>query len=737
MDINFWCCQLFGIKNPKVNIELKNEKKIDKVDIFVDHVLYKDYCEKDIIISDNILKIHLILPSNISHIKIVMISNGVDVILLEKKYDYFVRGMKVVTKPFRVVGNFLHRIFHPIAKTIKLMWTRHHFLIPPKKIKRYFKSFLQNYKQPQVSLFYNPENPKEYRKWLSEKNSFFHMVSMEYNPLISVIIPVYNVKADYLEECIKSVLEQSYENFEICIADDNSSLVETKEILKKYENHPKIKIVYRKENGMISKCMNSAAELANGEYIGFLDNDDVLDVNALYYMVKEINQNKKLDFIYSDEDKLDENGKLCDPFFKPDWSPDTLLSLNYICHFTLIRKKIFDDIGGFRSEYDGSQDYDLFLRATERTSEIGHVAKILYHWRKSATSTAANNDNKDYARLAGKKALEDALRRRNIDGKVLLDEKSPYYIVQYNLQEEPKISIVIPTKDHKQILEQCIDSIFQKTKYHNYEVIVVDNNTTEGDAVEYLKYIEKKYDKLKVIHDGSEFNYSKINNKAIEKLDTDYVVLLNNDTEVITDEWLNIMVGYASQQHVGCVGVKLLYPDETIQHAGVILGLGGVASHAYVGADRNDLGYAGRLRVPYDYSANTAACIMISKKKYDEVNGLDENLKVAYNDVDFNIKLLKKGYYNVFLPQVELFHYESKSRGFDTVGEKKKRFEKEESYMYDKWGKDIYNDKFYNSNLSLKGWFMLDKFSNNSLNNCNLRSFDGNEGNENEEEKRD
>ena len=249
--------------------------------------------------------------------------------------------------------------------------------------------------------------------------------------------------------------------------------------------------------------------------------------------------------------------------------------------------------------------------------------------------------------------------------------------------------------------------------------------------------MKKKYDKLRVIHDSSEFNYSKINNKAIEKLDTDYVVLLNNDTEVITDEWLNIMVGYASQQHVGCVGVKLLYPDETIQHAGVILGLGGVASHAYVGADRNDLGYAGRLRVPYDYSANTAACIMISKKKYDEVNGLDENLKVAYNDVDFNIKLLKKGYYNVFLPQVELFHYESKSRGLDTVGEKKKRFEKEESYMYDKWGKDIYNDRFYNSNFSLKGWFMLDKFSNNSLNNCNLRSFDGNEGNENEEEKRD
>ena len=711
MDINFWCCQLFGIKNPKVNIGLRNETKIDRVDVLVDGVLYKDYREDDIIINDNILHIHLIFPSNISHIKIVMISNDVDVVLLDEKYDYFVRSKKVITKPFRVVGGWVHRFFYPMLKAIKLMWIRHHFLIPPRRIKRYLDSFLQNYKHPQVSMFYNPNNPREYRKWLSENTSFFHAKSFEYNPLISFVIPVYNVKADYLEECIKSVLDQSYENFEICIADDNSSLEETKKLLKKYDNHPKIKIVYRKENGMISKCMNSAIELANGEYIGFLDNDDVLDSNALYFMVKEINRNHKLDLIYSDEDKLDENGKLCDPFFKPDWSPDTLLSLNYICHFTIIRKKLFDDVGRFRSEYDGSQDYDLFLRVTEKTSEIGHVSKLLYHWRKSATSTAANNDNKNYARLAGKKALEDALKRRCINGKVLLDEKSPYYIIKYGLKKEPKISIVIPTKDHKQILEQCIFSIFQKTLYHNFEVIVVDNNTTENDAVEFLKYIEKKYDKLRVIHDNSEFNYSKINNSAIEKLDTDYVVLLNNDTEVITGEWLNIMVGYASQSHIGCVGVKLLYPDETIQHAGVILGLGGVASHAYVGADRNDLGYFGRLCVPYNYSANTAACIIISKKKYDEVNGLDEKLKVAYNDVDFNIKLLCRGYFNVFLPQVELFHYESKSRGLDTVGEKKKRFENEEKYMYDKWKNTLYKDRFYNSNFSLKGWFMLDRFS--------------------------
>ena len=701
--------QLYGIKKPRVQIKIKNERKIDDIKVYLNDKLYKKYDSKEVNINNNILEIDLALPSNTKKIKIVMLSDDKEIVLMDKKYGYIIRGLKVITKPIRVISDILARIFRPIFKGIKIMWVRHHFIIPPKKLKRYLKSFIDNYRHPQNNKFYNPENPRDYNRWLNENDDNIIYDKFEYNPLISIIIPVYNADEVVLDECINSVLNQSYDNFEICIADDNSTKEETKNALKKYENNSKIKLVYRKENGMISKCMNSAIELATGEYIGFLDNDDVLDKNALYYVVKALNNNKKLDLIYSDEDKLDENGMYCDPHFKPDYSPDTLMSLNYICHFTVIRKKIGDKIGWFKSEFDGAQDYDLFLRVTEESNNIEHIAKILYHWRKSATSTAANNSNKDYARLAGKKALEEALKRRNTPGEVLLDQRSPFYIIDYKLKEEPKVSIIIPTKDHIDLLSKCLNSIYKYTIYKNFEIVIIDNNSVEEKTKEYFKEIVNKHKNIKIIHDDGEFNFSRINNNAIKKLDTDYVLLLNNDTEVITERWLSIMVGYASRKHVGCVGAKLLYSDETIQHGGVILGLGGVASHAYIGADRNVVGYFGRLCVPYNYSANTAACLMVSKKKYDEVNGLEEDLKVAYNDIDFNIKLLEKGYYNVFLPQIELFHYESKSRGLDTKGEKKERFLKETDYMNNKWGNILYSDKYYNANFSLNGWFMLDR----------------------------
>lgn len=701
--------QLYGIKNPKVHIKLKNEYKIDDIKVFVNEKLYTKYNNTEVNINNNILEINLILPVNTQKIKIVMLSNNQEIVLLDKKYGYITRGSKIITKPIRVITNLIYRIFRPIFKSIKIMWVRHHFIIPPQKLKRYFKSFIENYRHPQDNKFYNPENPREYNKWLKENENNITYEKFSYNPLISIIIPVYNAGEVVLDECINSVLNQSYQNFEICIADDHSSSAETRNTLKKYHNTPKIKINYRKENGMISKCMNSAIELARGEFIGFLDNDDVLDKDALYYVVKALNDDKKIDMIYTDEDKLDENGLYCDPHFKPDYSPDTLLSLNYICHFTVIRKSLGDKIGWFKSEFDGAQDYDLFLRVTEESNNIKHLPKVLYHWRKSATSTAANNNNKDYARLAGKKALEEALKRRKVEGEVLLDQRSPFYIVNYKLKQEPKVSIVIPTKDHIDLLSKCINSIYKYTIYRNFEIVIVDNNSIEEKTIKYLDEIKSKHKNIKVIHDKGEFNFSKINNDAIKKLDTDYILLLNNDTEVITEKWLSIMVGYASRPHIGCVGAKLLYSDETIQHAGVILGLGGVASHAYIGADRNNVGYFGRLCVPYNYSANTAACLMVSKKKFDMVGGLEEDLKVAYNDIDFNIKLLEKGYYNVFLPQIELFHYESKSRGLDTKGEKKERFLKETEYMNNKWGDILYSDKYYNSNFSLNGWFMLDR----------------------------
>ena len=317
--------------------------------------------------------------------------------------------------------------------------------------------------------------------------------------------------------------------------------------------------------------------------------------------------------------------------------------------------------------------------------------------------------NKSYATDKGKMAIENALARRNIKGRVEKDEPSTYYRVYYTYEKEPKISIVIPTRDYVDILKTCVDSIYEKTNYKNYEIIVANNDSKEQATLDFFAEYKKKHTNFKVIDCIMDFNYSKINNIAVEQATGEYVVLLNNDTEVITGDWLKIMVGYAMQDHVGAVGPKLLYPDMTVQHGGVILGLGGVASHAYIGANRDDLGMYGRLRVPYDYSACTAACLMIKKEKFLEVGGLEEDLKVAYNDIDFNIKLLEKGYYNVFLPNVELLHYESKSRGLDTTSEKYKRFQLEEKYMYDKWKTKLTDDKFYNPNFSKKGWFMLDK----------------------------
>lgn len=707
MEYNIIQNIVFSILNPHIILEFKTNFNIQKLEIIINKKIYKQINYKKNF--ERHVKIDEDLPKNIQKLEVYIYGEGNKIQVYSKNYGYFIRTVKVISKPFRVILDILKRILRPIVKAIKIMWERHHFIIPPSKLKRYFKSFLQNYKHPPVATFLNPERTEEYNKWLNLNKSRLINTNLEYNPLFSIIIPVYNAEGKYLKECIDSVLNQTYQNFEICISDDNSSNKDTLEVLKEYEKNDKIKINYRKSNGMISKNMNSAIELSNGEFIAFLDNDDVLDKNALYYMAKELNDNKKLDMIYSDEDKISENGTYCEPNFKPDFSPDTLLSMNYICHFTCIRKKILDKVGLFNSEFDGAQDYDLFLRVSEVTKKIGHVHKILYHWRKSSTSTAALSDNKGYARIAGKKALEAALKRRKIDAEVILDEKTPFYRINYILKKEPSVSIIIPTKDAKDILEKCINSILENTTYKNYEIVVVDNNSIEEETLKYFKEIKKKYKNIKVLKDKGEFNYSRINNNAIKKTNSEYILLLNNDTEVITKNWLTTMVGYAKQKHVGCVGAKLLYPDYTIQHAGVVLGLGGVASHVYIGSDRNELGYLGRLCVPYNYSANTAACLMVSRKKIDEVGGLDEDLKVAYNDMDFNIKLLEKGYYNVFLPQVELIHYESKTRGFDTKGEKKKRFDSEVKYMYNKWYKQINNDKYYNNNFSKKGWFLLER----------------------------
>ena len=586
------------------------------------------------------------------------------------------------------------KLFYLIKKSFYFAWHRHHFLIPPKALIKYIKSFFVVLKRGNSTsnLFINQN---EYIKWFEKNSNEIDHKSFDYNPLISFIVPTYNVSSSLLSECLDSLLNQTYENFEICIADDNSTLEETILTLKKYENNSKIKVIYRKENGMISKASNSAISMASGEFIVLVDNDDVVEKDALYYFVEQLNINKNLDLIYSDEDKIDYKGRYMEPHFKPDYSPDTFMCVNYICHLTCLRKSIVDELGGFRSEYDGSQDYDLFLRFTERTDNIYHVRKILYHWRQTDTSTSGYLGNKSYAYVAGKRALEDALKRRGIKGTVIDNPKVSTYLVKYENENE-LISIIIPMKDKADITKRCIDSIYSKSTYKNFEIILVDNNSVEKATFDMINEYEKKYDNFKCIRLECEFNYSYINNEAVKETNGDYLLFLNNDTEVLTPDFLEWMLGYSRLDHVGCVGIKLLYPDKLVQHAGVVLGYGGLAGHIYVTASYADNGLFGRLVMPYDYSAVTAACLMIKKSLFDKINGFDEKLKVALNDVDLNLKVLNEGFYNVCLSNVEMIHYESKSRGYEATDEKHNRFLSEQKYLKEKWGEKIFDeDKFF------------------------------------------
>lgn len=607
--------------------------------------------------------------------------------------------------------------FINLYRGVRSAWRQYHFLIPPKMWKRYLGSFWRIVSNGRVKPFLDPFRKSDYQAWIRDSEQKTPYKRLKYQPLISVLVPVYNANPKYLRECIESVLGQKYKNFELCLVDDASSAQDTLDVLREYKNNDKVRIKYRKKNGHISRATNDALRMAKGEFVALLDNDDVLTDNALYEAVKILNNNKKIDFIYSDEDKLDLAGERCNPHFKPDWSPDTLLSLNYICHLAVIRTKLMREVGGETVGLEGAQDHDLFLKITENTQNIYHIPKVLYHWRMSESSTASNLDNKNYANDKGKMAIEAAIKRRNLDAKVVKDDISTYYRVEYEIKKEPLVSVIIPTRDYAKTTEKCLDSLFKKTLYKNYEVILVNNRSVEEETFEMFNRFKEKYKNFRVLDADMEFNYSKINNFAAKQANGEVLILLNNDTEIITPEWMTLMVGYATQPHVGAVGAKLLYPDNTIQHGGVILGLGGVAGHAFIGKSRNEIGLYGRLRVPYDYGAVTAACLCVEKKKFEQVGGLEEKgLTVAFNDIDLNMKLCSKGYYNVLLPMVEIYHYESKSRGMDTAPGKKERFENEVKFMQKKWGKRLFNDECYNPNYSLNWDFVLDRKENDEKN---------------------
>ena len=435
-----------------------------------------------------------------------------------------------------------------------------------------------------------------------------------------------------------------------------------------------------------------------------MDQDDLITVDALYFNAKVINENDQVDLIYSDEDKVDDNGVHSYPHFKPDWSPDNLLSRNYLGHLTVFKASIMNDIGGWRLGFEGSQDYDLVLRFTEKTDAIYHIPKVLYHWRIHEASAAAGEDAKPYAYIAAKKALQEALTRRNEPGLVEFLDGFRGYSIRYDLKNTTdKVSIVIPTKDKTDILLKCIESIFKKSSYRNFEVIVVDNNSSEKEFFNYMEQCKELYGKqFKYLRAEIPFNFSALVNLGVQASDGEYVLLLNNDTEVITEDWIEGMIEQAQRPTTGVVGVKLLYPNNTIQHAGVVMGLGGAAGHVLVGEDRDGPGYFNYVNMQNNYSAVTAACIMIRRSVWDEVNGFDENFTVEYNDVDFCLKVRELGLNNIYLPHVELYHYESISRGHPHMTkESYERHVREINLLKNKWMDYIDNDPCYNPNLTL------------------------------------
>ncbi|WP_424767317.1 glycosyltransferase [Paenibacillus sp. sgz302251] len=528
-------------------------------------------------------------------------------------------------------------------------------------------------------------------------------LSFRYKPLISILVPVYNVDERWLRDCVDSVKNQVYPNWELCLVDDCSTKTHIRPLLNELASSDnRIKVKFRTENGHISLTSNDALEMANGEFVALLDHDDELTLDALYENVALLNKYQDADMIYSDEDKISEEGEIHSPFFKPDWSPDTFLSQMYTCHLGVYRTKLVREIGGFRKGFEGSQDYDLVLRLTEKTNKIYHIPKVLYHWRTIADSTAFDSSAKNYAFVAGLKAIQEALDRREEGGLVNPIPNYPgQYLVKYPVVDEPMVSIIIPTRDGHEILAGCLESIFQKTTYNNFEVIIVDNGSTDVKTFELFKEWKTKVnERFKVLELDIPFNYPKLNNEGARIADGEMLLFLNNDTEVITSTWLESMVGQAQRESIGAVGAMLLYPDNTLQHAGVILGIGGWAGHSHKGFPMNSPGYVGRLLLNSNYSAVTGACLMLKKKDFEAVNGFEETLSVACNDVDLCLKLLNNGKYNLVLPDVRLYHYESKTRGYEDTPEKQERFKREVQYMNDNWAEYMNNDRFYSPNLT-------------------------------------
>lgn len=524
-------------------------------------------------------------------------------------------------------------------------------------------------------------------------------------PLISVIMPVYNPKPEWLRAAIESVIHQIYSNWELCIADDCSTDPDIRQILSSYEQKDsRIKVVFRPFNGHISEASNSALNLASGDYIALLDHDDLLPAHAFFYIVQTINRKSEIKLIYSDEDKIDDAGIRSEPYFKCDWNPELFYSQNLINHLGVYATEIVKRIGGFRVGYEGSQDYDLALRFIEHIGkeEIFHIPKVLYHWRIHDSSTSSIQNIKKYAFVSGQKALTEHFLRTGINATAQIISPGRYRI-RYQLPEKlPLVTLIIPTKNKFGLLSNCINSILSNTSYPNYEILVIDNNSDEEETLNYLNKIQSDA-KISCIKDERPFNFSALCNNAVHMAAGEFIGLINNDTEVINPEWLAEMIAIAAQPDIGAVGAKLFYPDNRIQHAGIILGIGGVAGHAHKHKPGDDCGYFGRAVLTQEMSAVTAACLIIRKSIYLEIGGMDEiNLTISFNDVDFCLRLKQAGYRNIWTPYSMLYHHESISRGMEDTTTKRQRFQGEIDFMMTRWGKILLCDPSYNQNLTLK-----------------------------------
>ena len=531
-----------------------------------------------------------------------------------------------------------------------------------------------------------------------------------YAPKFSVVVPLYHTPAKFLKDLVRSMMYQSYANWELCLVNASPEDVHLTSLLENWAMRDKrIRVIRLEKNLGIAQNTNAGIAASTGEFIAFLDHDDFLEPDALFCYADALNKDKTIDVFYSDEDKTDEYAAhYFYPHFKSDFNIDLLHANNYMCHFLAVRKSLLDTVGGLNEKFDGAQDYDFVLRLTENTKKIYHCPRILYHWRCSNQSTAANQGNKMYAIHAGKAALNAHYKRIGWNARAQEGAVDGWYQTKFTLKEEPLVSILIPNKDHTDDLDVCLNSFFERADYQNYEFIIIENNSVLPETFAYYEKIEKEHDNVKVVYWEAGFNYSAINNFGFKFAKGDYIMLLNNDVELITPDIFQSMLGFCMRPEVGIVGAKLLYNDHTVQHAGVLVGAGGLADHVFKGIHEDDPGYMGRAISSQDVSAVTAACLLVKRSVYEEVGGLEDEFQVAFNDVDFCLKVRKAGYLIVYDADVKLFHYESKSRGMEDTTERFIRFGNEMMLLNSKW--DILStfvDPYYNPNFSYLEYYKI------------------------------